>query len=248
MTCTHCGGTTADGIYLDDPCEAALWNILGVIPDTLADAQDTVARLDSKRGTGRGRPSTAPANLEAMQRVTELGELLVSWSRLVYEVTAEPGDAGADYLRRQLRAIVGHDWAGDMLAELDKAHRRVVACVDVPPEVRTYGTCNADGCAGTIRGFKGSRAARCSECRGVYDARELAAWAVSEAWHQRAPLPTVVRALTEAGFPVKIKTAEKWVERGKLETPWVNERGVRLYTMAQVDEVRRAGRRNLPAA
>lgn len=248
MTCTHCQAETADGMYLCDKCEGELFALLGRIPDTLAEAETTIARLDSKRGTSRGQTRTAPVNLEAMQRATELTDLLTSWSRMVYEVTGDPGDAGADYLRRQLRAIVGHDWAGDMLTELDRAHRRLTSCIDCPPEVRTYGTCNEDECTGTIRGFKGSRVARCSECRGVYDARELAAWAVSEAWHQRAPLLTVVRALAEAGFPVKIKTAERWVERGRLETPWVNERGVRLYTMAQVDEARRAGRKNLPAA
>ena len=36
----------ADGIYLDDPCEGELFALLGQIPDTLADAADTVARLD----------------------------------------------------------------------------------------------------------------------------------------------------------------------------------------------------------
>ena len=240
MTCTHCQAETVDGIYLDDPCEGELFALLGRIPDTLAEAETTIARLDTKRGTGRGRPSTAPANLEAMQRVTELGELLVSWSRLVYEVTGEPGDAGADYLRRQLRTIVGHDWAGDMLAELDRAHRRVVACVDVPPEVRTYGTCNAEGCTGPIRSIAGNEYATCRECGGRYLVRELTEYAVGQAWDETAPLAAVIRALNHAGVKVSHARARKWVERGKLRTPWADEQGRELYTMAQVLEVLKA--------
>ena len=51
MTCTHCQAETADGMYLCEEGEAALWDILGRIPDTLAEAETTIARLDSKRGT-----------------------------------------------------------------------------------------------------------------------------------------------------------------------------------------------------
>ena len=48
MTCTHCTAPTADGIYLCDTAEGDLFALLGQIPDTLADAQDTIARLERK--------------------------------------------------------------------------------------------------------------------------------------------------------------------------------------------------------
>ena len=237
MTCTHCQAETADGMYLCEEGEAALWDILGRIPDTLAEAETTIARLDSKRGTGRGQANTAPVNMEAMTRVTDLRDLLTSWSRMVYEITGEPGDAGADYLRRNLRTITGHDWAGDMLGELDRAHRRVLGCIDVPPEVRTYGTCNAEGCTGTIRSIAGNEYATCRECGGRYLVRELTDYALDQAWGETASLAAVIRALNHAGVRVSHARARKWVERGKLRTPWVDERGRELYTMAQVLEV-----------
>ena len=229
MTCTKCGGTTADGIYLDEPCQQALWSLLSQIPDTLTDAEDTVARLDARRGTGRSTTAGAPINLEASQRVTELDGLLASWSRMVYEETGQVGDAGADYLRHAWQHIIGQGWAGDMLDELDRAHRRVVACVDVPPEVRAYGPCQIDGCAGLIRGRVGDVLARCRECHEPYDATALRNNMLENAWTERAPLASVIRALNAADVKIKYDRAKKWVERGKL-TP--GEDG--QFTMAQV--------------
>ena len=233
MTCTHCGGTTADGIYLDDPCEQALWDILGQIPDTLADAQDTIARLDTRQNSGRASttPGT-PINLEASERATALHGLLTSWSRMLYDETGEPGDAGAHYLRANLRHIIRHDWAGDMLDELQHAHRRLVQAIDTAPDYRTYGPCHIEGCAGLIRGQVGDVLARCRVCHEPYDATELKDNLLANAWDERAPLASVIRALNSAGVKIKYDRAKKWVERGKI-TP--DQDGT--YTMAQVMEV-----------
>ena len=235
MTCTHCGGTTADGIYLDDPCEQALWDILGQIPDTLTDAQDTIARLDTRQNTGRASatPGT-PINLEASERVTELNGLLVSWSQMLHEATGEPGDAGADYLRANLRHITHHDWAGDMLSELQHAHRRVLQAIDTAPDWRTYGPCHIEGCPGLIRGQVGDVLARCRTCHEPYDATELRDNALANAWEESAPLASVIRALNATGIKIKYDRAKKWVERGKLAP---DDHG--NFTMAQVIEVLR---------
>ena len=242
-TCTSpdCATPTADGIHLCDPHEGDLWRLLGQIPDTLADAEDTVARLDARRDIGRsGATPGAPINLEASQRVTELTELLVSWSRLLYDATGEAGDAGADYLRAHLREIVRHDWAGDMLSELGRAHRRLVQAVDVPPDWRTYGPCHIEGCGGLIRGKAGDVLARCRACGEPYDATELLRIAVVNSWDKPAPLTAVVRAMSSVGVEVKLKTAEKWAERGRLYPVAEDDRGVRLYTMTQLWQLRAA--------
>ena len=243
MTCTvpRCDTPTADGIYLDDPCEQALWDLLGQIPDTLADAQDTIARLDTRQNTGRA--STAPGtpiNLEASERVSELNGLLVSWSRMLHETTGEPGDAGANYLRANLREIVRHDWAGDMLDELQRAHRRVIQAIDTAPDWRTYGPCHIEGCAGLIRGKAGDVLARCRTCHEPYDATELMRTAIINSWDKPAPLVATVRAMGLVGMEVKIKTAEKWAERGRLTPVAEDQRGVKLYTMTQLWELRTA--------
>ena len=57
MTCTAtaCATPTADGIHLCDPHEGEAFALLGQIPDTLADAADTVARRDGEREDGEPR-------------------------------------------------------------------------------------------------------------------------------------------------------------------------------------------------
>ena len=243
MTCTvpRCDTPTADGIYVCDMHEGDLFMLLGQIPDTLADAQDTIARLDTRQNSGRASttPGT-PINLEASERATTLHGLLVSWSRMLHEATGEPGDAGADYLRANLREIVRHDWAGDMLDELQRAHRRVIQAIDTAPDYRTYGPCHIEGCPGLIRGQVGDVLARCRTCHEPYDAHELMRTAIINSWDKPAPLVATVRAMGLVGMDVKIKTAEKWAERGRLTPVAEDQRGVKLYTMTQLWELRTA--------
>ena len=243
MTCTvpRCDTPTADGIHVCDPHEGSLFKLLGQIPDTLADAQDTIARLDTRQNSGRASttPGT-PINLEASERASELNGLLVSWSRMLHEATGEPGDAGANYLRANLREIVRHDWAGDMLDELQRAHRRVIQAIDTAPDWRTYGPCHIDDCNGLIRGKVGDVLARCRTCHEPYDATELMRTAIINSWDKPAPLVATVRAMGLVGMEVKIKTAEKWAERGRLTPVAEDQRGVKLYTMTQLWELRTA--------
>ena len=243
MTCTlpRCDTPTADGIHVCDMHEGDLFTLLGQIPDTLADAQDTIARLDTRQNSGRASttPGT-PINLEASERASELNGLLVSWSRILHEATGEPGDAGANYLRANLREIVRHDWAGDMLDELQAAHRRVIQAIDTAPDWRTYGPCHIEGCPGLIRGKVGDVLARCRTCHEPYDATELMRTAIINSWDKPAPLFATVRAMGLVGMEVKIKTAEKWAERGRLTPVAEDQRGVKLYTMTQLWELRTA--------
>ena len=241
MTCTvpRCDTPTADGIYVCDPHEGSLFKLLGQIPDTLADAQDTIARLDTRQNSGRASttPGT-PINLEASERVTELNGLLVSWSQMLHEATGEPGDAGANYLRANLREIVRHDWAGDMLDELQRAHRRVIQAIDTAPDWRTYGPCHIEGCTGLIRGKAGDVLARCRTCHEPYDAPELMRTAIINSWDKPAPLKRVVQAMELAGFPVARSTMRDWAAAGKIAPVGVDERGRALFTMTQAWEIR----------
>ena len=60
MTCTAtaCATPTPDGLHLCDPHEGELFALLGQSPDTLADADDTVARLDGHATTARQTTTT----------------------------------------------------------------------------------------------------------------------------------------------------------------------------------------------
>lgn len=228
MTCTAtgCATPTADGITLCETHQTSLWALLGQIPDTLTDAEDTVARLDARRNTGRGTTATTPVNLEASQRVDELDGLLASWSRMVYEETGQAGDAGADYLRHAWTHIIGQDWAGDMLDELDRAHRRVVACVDVPPSWSYLGKCGVQDCTGLIRGswtLDTSRTppvrvvaerAICTTCHTPYSGKEVYAWQVARMAEKRLGMRKIAEILAPINGAPSRRTLGRWVQQG----------------------------------
>ena len=252
MTCTlpRCDTPTADGIHVCDMHEGDLFTLLGQIPDTLTDAQDTIARLDTRQNTGRASttPGT-PINLEASERVSELNGLLVSWSRMLHEATGEPGDAGANYLRANLRHITHHDWAGDMLAELERAHRRLVAAVDVPPDSVVIGKCEGvddDGelCAGTIvadmilvdpdepEGKKEPANARCKKCRGRFDADAIMSANVERAEGHWTSLNEAIKlARLVPGMPSRA-TLYRMAERDEFEVRGTEAN--QLYSAADI--------------
>lgn len=251
MTCTlpRCDTPTADGIHVCDMHEGDLFTLLGQIPDTLADAQDTIARLDTRQNSGRASttPGT-PINLEASERVTELNGLLVSWSRMLHEATGEPGDAGANYLRANLREIVRHDWAGDMLSELQAAHGHVLRCLDAPPDHLDLGQCGVEGCPGRIVGAlipnpkwePGSRAperipgrrARCRTCRAQYDGKEVYAFQVARTHGQLRTVRETVRLINGIPGAPSRSTLQRWISSGRVQ---VHEHdGAELIEPAQV--------------
>ena len=240
MTCTAtaCATPTADGIHLCDPHEGEAFALLGQIPDTLADAADTVARLDghatTARHTATSSATSAPVNLEAVARVDALQHTIADYCGRLHAAIPAAGVASADYLRRRLPDLIRQPWAGEALDQIATAHRRVLAAVDRPPEIRTFGPCQEDGCPGKIRAAAGHPIARCRVCGASYEAGELMGNAVSNAWEQPAPLVTVTRGASLLGVKVKLKTAEKWVERGKLAPVGKDDRGVSLYTMSQL--------------
>ena len=251
MTCTvpHCDTPTADGIHVCDPHEGSLFALLGQIPDTLADAQDTIARLDTRQNSGRASttPGT-PINLEASERVTALHGLLVSWSQMLHEATGEPGDTGANYLRANLREIVRHDWAGDMLSELQAAHGHVLRCLDTPPDHLDLGQCGVEGCPGRIVGAlipnpkwePGSRAperipgrrARCRTCRAQYDGKEVYAFQVARTHGQLRTVRETVRLINGIPGAPSRSTLQRWISSGRVQ---VHEHdGAELIEPAQV--------------
>ena len=238
MTCTAtaCATPTADGIHLCDPHEGEAFALLGQIPDTLADAADTVARLDGRTNTTRGTTTTtsAPVNLEAVARVDALQHTIADYCGRLHAAIPAAGVASADYLRRRLPDLIRQPWVGEALDQIATAHRRLVAAVDRPPEIRTFGPCQEDGCPGKIRASAGHPIARCRVCGAQYETGELMGNAVSNAWHHAAPLAAVVRALRAVGVDVHERTVRTWAERGHLGAPVTAPATPEIYTMGQV--------------
>ena len=226
MTCTHCGGTTADGIYLDDPCEQALWDLLGQIPDTLTDAQDTIARLERKgQNTGSTtRGHNDGLSIDALDHVIALKKLLESWAQMLLEETQEAvSEDPARYLRANLREIVRHDWAGDMLTELTEAHRTVQNLVDTRREViilRRCGTLLEDGthCQTQLRlRDKDDQWVKCHNCGSWFAVEAVRREMARKAKGEPMRAADVRRYLARvAGQHIQKKDMENWVQIGRL--------------------------------
>ena len=226
MTCTHCGGTTADGIYLDDPCEQALWDLLGQIPDTLADAQDTIARLERKGQTTGGSASghSDGISIEALDHVIALKKLLESWAQMLREETQEAvSEDPAHYLRARLSEITQQDWAGEMLAELTEAHRKVESLVDTRREVIILRKCQTlleDGthCQTQLRlRDKDDEWVKCRNCGSWFAVEAVRRDMARKAKGEPMRAADVRRYLSRvAGQHIQKKDMENWVQIGRL--------------------------------
>ena len=248
MNCTHCQAQTPEGITLCHNCTTQLEQILNTLPDLLLEAETTMARMDRIGQSHGGNTRTREGiNLEALDRVREVQALLTSWAQMIFDTCDAQGTrirnglSSVEILKEHMPIIRTHDWAADCLNELNKAHHRLCACIDTPPNNRTYGTCLEPECNGTIRGHVGHKTARCKECGFTYPAAQLLAMRLADAHEHPAPLATIIRALDAADTPIKLKTAKTWVERGKLKPVAHDERGVNLYTLEQLDTLRREG-------
>ena len=228
MTCTahHCDTPTADGIYVCDPHEGSLFTLLGQIPDTLADAQDTIARLERKGQTTGGSASghSDGLSIDALDHVITLKKLLESWAQMLLEETQEAvSEDPAHYLRANLRQITQHDWAGDMLTELTEAHRTVQNLVDTRREViilRRCGTLLEDGthCQAQLRlRDKDDQWVKCHNCGSWFAVEAVRREMARKAKGEPMRAADVRRYLARvAGQHIQKKDMENWVQIGRL--------------------------------
>lgn len=228
MSCTapRCDTPTADGIYLCDTAEGDLFALLGQIPDTLADAQDTIARLERK---GQNNGSTTRGHndgisIEALDHVIALKKLLESWAQMLREETQEAvSEDPAHYLRANLRQITQHDWAGDMLTELAAAHRTVQNLVDTRREViilRRCGTLLEDGthCQAQLRLHdKDDQWVKCHNCGSWFAVEAVRRDMARKAKGEPMRAAEVRRYLYHvAGQHIQKKDMENWVQNRRL--------------------------------
>ena len=226
MTCTHCEAPTADGIYLCDDGEGSLFALLGQIPDTLTDAQDTIARLERKgQNTGSTtRGHNDGLSIDALDHVIALKKLLESWAQMLREETQEAvSEDPARYLRVNLRQITQHDWAGDMLTELTEAHRTVQNLVDTRREViilRRCGTLLEDGthCQTQLRlRDKEDQWVKCHNCGSWFAVEAVRREMARKAKGEPMRAADVRRYLARvAGQHIQKKDMENWVQIGRL--------------------------------
>ena len=258
MTCDHCTTPTADGIRLCIDCTIRLERILDEAPDLIHEARTTIARMDRITTGGPATPAAArreAVNVEALDRSREFVQLLTSWARYTLDECARtgapvhPGLTVSQLLRHNTNTIRHATWADDCLTELARAHRRLHAAVDVPPDSVVIGKCEGvddDGelCAGTIvadmilvdpdepEGKKKPANARCKKCRGRFDADAIMSANVERTEGHWTSLNEAIRlARLVPGMPSRA-TLYRMAERDEFEVRGTEAN--QLYSAADI--------------
>ena len=252
MTCQTCHAPT-DSTYLCQRCAADLTAVLEQIPDALADAEDTIARMDvtGTGGAGKGGDRPDAANVDALDLKIDLEEKIHSWARMLLEEdnpqmsSVEP----LTYLRMSVPLIVTFDWAGELNGEIGHALHRLMSAVDIPPDSVSLGQCRLDlgdgrACPGTIRGHmvwdgdvkRLATWAKCRTCKSTHSARLVSADRMADAWGVWCTVDQTMRVLHGIEGAPSRRTLERWVAAGKLMRK-PDAEGPTLIRPAQVLEI-----------
>ncbi|MGP9528157.1 hypothetical protein [Glutamicibacter sp. AOP5-A2-18] len=234
MTCLVCEYTTAAGLYLCNQCDARFRAVLDRVSATLRTAQATLSNMSVQPRVGSAGTSApgAPLNLDMAERLGEYERRLTELAHWV-NGREEPNRLriftttfhSAEYLRAMATHLRKRDYVADIYLELRGLERRVLSAADRPLVKRPLGECgalnlNTEGtvtrCDGIVEGHETATTGRCKECHREHDLTDRITERFAEAWHHVAPLAVVVRALKDAGYPIKYATARQWVHRGKL--------------------------------
>lgn len=245
MSCTHCRADLPPGIYLCTSATRDLRSLLGQIPGVLADAEDTIAKLD-QLGTGGGTNnpaagSAAPINLEASTRARELWDAIHSWARTVLEDDSTPGLSSVEpttYLKISVEQIRQREDSGEMLLDLSRLTSRLLNAIDLPPEKIHLGTCGAvyEGitCTDQITARTTDYETRCHTCGATHYVAQIQQDRAAASWGHYDTLANVVRFLRRAQFAINPKSAQRWAARGELPATQYRADGVALYSPGQI--------------
>ncbi|PRB78256.1 hypothetical protein CQ012_02385 [Arthrobacter sp. MYb214] len=235
MTCLVCEYTTVEGLCLCNHCDTRLRAVLDRVPATLRTAAATLANQGVQPRVGSAGTSApgAPLNLDMAERLGEYERRLTELAHWV-NGREEPKHLriftttfhAAEYLRAMAHHLRKREFVADIYLELRDLERRVISAADRPIQKRPLGECGAllmddatnviTRCAGVVEGHETATTGRCRECHREHDLTQRITDRFAQAWHHIAPLSVVVRALNDAGYPIKYERAKKWAQRGKL--------------------------------
>lgn len=136
--------------------------------------------------------------------------------------------------REQLGRLALNPKAPAIREQFLAAYEKAVKAVDLPAEKISLGECGnvEEGveCEEELTVAVGEPWVHCGTCGCTWDVKERQRVAISDAWHTKGILPSVLRALKQSGHvDIPLKRAEAWVMRGKLSP----EEGT-LFTPAAV--------------
>lgn len=213
-----------DGIYLCHACTEGLERDLVDVAVTVDALWASAARMDVGGGTvgssGHSTPAD-PSNSRAYDAGRTLNVILTGWCDTLGYREPHAIKAAALLLAR-IREVRSNDWAPDLKAELREIMYECDRITDRMAERISLGRCQAnlegERCPGEVVGIQGQAMAWCRVCGTEANVHMHQAMLIAEAWHVRAPLPDILRALKYSGhMNVPIKRAQHWVQRGRLK-------------------------------
>ncbi|UKA69568.1 hypothetical protein [Arthrobacter sp. FW306-06-A] len=217
-------------------CTDHLERDLAEVDTTVEDLWTSIARQDVGAGsvgsTGHATASE-PLNLHAMETGRTLSTILTGWCDVLGHTVREPVPASS-VLLAQIREVRQQDWAPVLAQELREALNDCRRAMDRAAERVHIGTCGnvfEDAtCTDSITAIQGQTHGRCRTCGHEVDIAEYRATRIADAWHVKAPLPRILRALKQGKHAtLPMSRVEWWIKKGKLVPAEGN-----LYTAAAV--------------
>lgn len=225
----ECGACTGEtNVKLCHDHTTRIEQDLAETDNVIGELRVTMARMDKGAASiGGGGPagSRPPINLDALDRYEQLREVLTGWASQLegraYLVLVRTEDV-ASYLLANIEKVRLAEWAYELLDELSQAMTEARRATDRAADKISLGLCGAVFedivCTDTVTAITGATMARCRTCGTTRNVKDHQDDLLGKAWHVRASLPRLYRALREGGHlpGVSQKRVEKWVERRKL--------------------------------
>ena len=239
MTCGVCEAQIPDEYTLCWDHTAPIQKHLAEIDSTIIELRTTMARQDvGAQSLGSGSTTAQPAvNLDALDAYEQLREVVVGWAvalqgRAFYWLVRT--EEAASYLLTNLDLVARQDWAPDLGRELADAVRGAVQVTDRAADKISLGRCqtiiSGERCPDTVTAIQGQTHGRCRTCGTTVDILEYQAGLLAQAWHVKAPLPQILRALKQGKHAsLSMSRVEWWIKKGTLAPA-----EGKLYTAAAV--------------
>lgn len=219
-------------------CFQQLRNDLGDLPTLLNEINTTMAKLD-KLGVPGGRKSAEtplPFKPGAGDAYWEVSNTVTTWTRILIEhyhldmplsirqaselvtATNSTAHAAAWWLRKNLRSLSMHPWAGRAVDEFAAAVALAYQAIDRPPELLCAGQCGNDGCEEYLYVHPDAKVVTCRACESRHNVVQRHAWMVEYASDlSLSPGMCLSWVKLLMGWTIPPGTWRSWLSRGQLQ-------------------------------
>jgi hypothetical protein len=254
-TCTNpdCDRRTRD-TYLCHHCQDRLKHLLRKVAALLPDLDITIARSDrvAPKGSERsGGDVSLPYRPHAVKVRDELVNTITTWARCledVYQTHAPAMPATIGWLSGSVTSIAAQEFAGDLIAEVERDVDAAERVIDLPPSVLRI---ECPRCGGRVPVLP-SEITQCRTCRSDGTEEGWRMFGIAAWWAEQVapegelvPISHMPLVMVSYGHELTTRKIRQWVEEGLVRCLCTNLRGDRLISPVDVAEVaaRMAARR-----